>query len=202
MASTAHRKHLRYALPAMTHRGLRSVGLANVVVFVALACGSSHGGEPPDGGSAGAGSGTGTAGTGIDPVPGTGGGVIDPGPIGGVGNAPTTGGVGTGGSVIIGGSGGFGGASGSSTGGVATAGTGGVQYPPGSCPALPPPNGSSCASYVVDPDFRCFYDAPACRVESTCTAGAKWRSGCEAPGGEAGSPSGEAGAAGAAGAAN
>jgi hypothetical protein len=203
MVSKAPRKHLRYARPDMTRRSSRALGLAPAAaIFVALACGGSHGsgdaGAPGDGGSASGG----PSGAGTDPGPlsGTGGAVIDPGPTGGVGNAPTTGGVVSGGAAAGGfaGLGGAAGGGGAATGGVASGGTGGVQYPRGSCPALPPPNGSSCASYVVDPGFRCFYEAPACRVVSSCTAGSKWRSGCDATTGDAGAPSGEAGAGGAA----
>jgi hypothetical protein len=210
MSAADPRNHLRYAPPNMTHRASRGLGLAPLtVLFVALACGSSHGGAEEGDGTSGS-SGVGVAGKATKPDPpgvGTGGATS---PSGGFGNAPTgTGGFGTGGAVSVGGSfsgvGGFtGGVAGVGgfTGGVASGGTGGVQYPPGSCPAMPPPNGSSCASYVVDPDFRCSYDAPACRVVSTCTAGAKWRSACEAPGdggspSDGGSPNGEAGAGGA-----
>lgn len=193
----------RYAGAAqMTGRASRAQRLAPsfLVVVTALACGSSHSGtgdeEPSGGGTAGisgeGGSGNvGTAGTGANPpYPGTGGATT-----GGVGTAGTFGVAGAGGFSVAG-AGGFG-----ATGGVPIGGGGGaggaVSYPPGTCPAQPPPNGTSCAAYQADPGFHCYYDAPACRVVSTCLADDKWRSGCEAPGtgGEAGAPS-DAGAGG------
>lgn len=177
-----------------------------LVLATALACGSSSGGEDGDPGGGSGSGGTGQNVAGSIPDPGTGanpgtGGASGPNPTGGVGNTPGTGGVATAGSFgvagafVIGGAAGFG-----ATGGAGPFGGqgmgGSIVYPPGSCPPQPPPNGTSCAAYVADPGHHCYYDAPACRVVSTCTAGKKWSSGCEAPG-EAGAPNHVGGAGGA-----
>ncbi len=198
----------RYAgLAPMTGRASRAQKLAPsfLVVATALACGSSHGGggdDPSNGGSGAGGSTQNIAGFGNPPAPGTGGGPM---PVGGT--APSNGGFATAGfagAFVTGGAGGFGaggaiGGFGGAIGGFGGAiggsgGSAGAKNPPGSCPPQPPPNGSSCANYFEDPGHHCYYDAPACRVVSTCVAGTKWRSGCEAPG-EAGAPS-DAGASG------